>query len=106
MILGYNLALFDVLAKSFSMAAGFARSDQWLGRLGRWLSLERGVLLGALVLSAGLAIEGHIVYVWIRSGYGELMAVRQVVVGMAAMVVGIQTIFASFLISLMQIRRR
>lgn len=105
MILGYNLAVFDVLAKSYAMAAGFAAEDQWLGMLGRCFSLERGVAVGAALLCLGLGIEARIVYGWILSGYGELMAARGVVMGMTAMVIGLQTIFGSFLVSFMQIRR-
>ncbi len=104
-ILGYNLALFDVLAKTYSMAAGFARAGQWLKGLERF-SLERGLAVGLSLLLAGLGMESAVVYHWVRSGYGALMAVRPVVVGMTLMVVGAQTVFASFLISLMQIRRQ
>jgi glycosyltransferase involved in cell wall biosynthesis len=105
-ILGYNLVLFDILAKAFSMGAGFARRDQWLRGLWRWFTLEKGLVLGAVLLLTGLAIEGVIVFEWIRSGYGELMAVRQVVFGMALMVLGLQTVFASFLVGLLQLQRR
>jgi glycosyltransferase involved in cell wall biosynthesis len=105
-ILGYNLILFDVLAKSYSMSAGFARREQWRGPLLRWFSIERGILLGLGLLTVGLIQEAMIVYDWVRSGYGQLMAVRQVVVGMAVIVVGAQTVFASFLVGLMHVRHQ
>ncbi|MEM7051136.1 MAG: glycosyltransferase family 2 protein [Acidobacteriota bacterium] len=105
-ILGYNLLLFDVLAKAFSMGAGFARKGQWLPWLGKVFTLDRGLFIGALVFLVGLGLEIKIVLDWIASGYGELMAVRGVVIGMAAMVLGLQTFFASFLISLLTIERR
>ena len=41
-----------------------------------------------------------IVLDWARAGYGPLRAVRGIVIGMTAMVLGAQTVFASFLISL------
>jgi glycosyltransferase involved in cell wall biosynthesis len=105
MILGYNLVLFDVVAKSYSMAAGFARREQWLGPLRRLFSLERGLVVGLVLLALGGAIEARIVYGWVASGYGELMAVREVVIGMALMALGVQTLFASFLVGLMQVQR-
>lgn len=105
-ILGYNLALFDVLAKSYSMSAGFARDGRWLAALGRWFTVERGLIAGLLLLASGGAVELGVVLRWVASGYGRLMAVREVVAGMTLMVVGAQTVFASFLIGLMQIRRR
>jgi glycosyltransferase involved in cell wall biosynthesis len=106
LILGYNLVLFDVFAKTFSMGAGFARPRQWLHRLYRWFSLERGLVLGAALFLAGLALEIKIVLDWIEAGSGPLMAVRGVVIGMTALVMGAQTVFASFLVSLMLIERR
>jgi glycosyltransferase involved in cell wall biosynthesis len=99
-ILGYNLVLFDVFAKSFSMAAGLARPRQWLARLLGAFTLERGVLIGGVAFLLGLGLEGKIFADWVRSGYGPLMAVRGIVIGMTLMVLGSQTAFASFLLGL------
>ncbi len=106
LILGFNLVVFDIAAKAFSMGAGLANPRQWLRRLLDTFSLEKGLILGALIFAAGLGIEIKIVYEWIRNGYPELMAVRGVTIGMTAMVLGLQTVFASFLVGLMQIRHR
>jgi glycosyltransferase involved in cell wall biosynthesis len=105
-ILGWNVVLFDVFAKSFAMAAGLARPQQWLQRLHRLFSVERGLLLGGLAFVAGGALEGKIFLDWVRSGYGPLMAVRGVVVGMTLMVLGSQTAFASFLVGLTLLSRQ
>jgi len=105
-ILGYNLVLFDRFAKAFSMGAGFARPGQWLRRTRRVFTLERGLVAGLLLFLAGLGLEAKIVYDWVAGGFGPLMAVRGVVIGMTAMVLGAQTVFASFLLSLMSIPRR
>lgn len=105
-ILGYNFVLFDVFAKTFSMGAGLARPNRWLRRLMESFTLERGLFGGGIVLLAGLVVEIKIISDWVQSGYGELMAVRGVVVGMTAMVLGAQTVFASFLLSLLLVPRR
>jgi glycosyltransferase involved in cell wall biosynthesis len=106
LILGYNLVLFDICAKTFSMEAGLARPGQWLGRLLRLFNLERGLMLGSVVLVAGLLLELKIVIDWAAAGYGPLMAVRGIAIGLAGIVLGVQTIFASFFMSLMLITRR
>ncbi len=105
LIMGYNLVLFDLFAKTFSMGAGFARPNQWLRQWLPLFSLEQGLLGGALLLLAGLGLEVKIVLDWV-SNPGDLMAVRGIVIGMAAMVLGAQTVFASFLLDLMLIPRR
>lgn len=102
---GYNLVLFDVFAKTFSMGAGFAKPRQWLRGLTDSFTLERGIVLGLTVFIVGLGIEAKVVYDWVQSGFGRLMAVRGIVLGMVALVVGLQTVFASFLIGLLSIKR-
>ena len=100
LILGYNLAIFDTLAKRFSITSGFLQPGKWLDRRIRFFTLERGLFLGGLVLLAGLGLEIKIVWDWWSSGGGDLMAVRGVTLGMTAIVIGVQTVFASFLFSL------
>ena len=106
LIVGYNLILFDVFAKAYSMGAGLARPDQWLNRLLSLFTLERGLLAGGATLLLGLGLEAKIVFDWVRSGYGEFMAVRGVVIGMGAIIIGLQTLFGSFLVGLLLIERR
>src|SRR5438270_867651 len=84
-ILGYNLVLFDVFAKTFSMGAGLAAPGRWLVRLTDWFTLERGIVLGGVAFLLGLGLEIKIVLDWARAGYGPLMAVRGIVIGMTAM---------------------
>jgi hypothetical protein len=64
------------------------------------------MILGGLLFLLGLGLEVKIVLDWLRAGAGELMAVRGIFIGVTAMVMGAQTVFASFLISLMRIERR
>ncbi len=106
LIVGYQLVLFDTFAKTFSVGAGLARPGAWIRGVVRLFSLERGLLVGALVFLAGLGLEVKIVLDWLEAGGGELMAVRGVVIGMTAMVLGLETVFGSFLVSLMLIPRR
>ena len=106
LILGYNLVLFDILAKTFSMGAGLARPNRWLQAVLRVFSLERGLVIGSIFFLAGLGLEIKIVLDWARGGYGTLMAVRGIVIGMTAMVLGAQTVFGSFLVSLLLVKRR
>lgn len=105
-MLGHSLVLFDLFAKIFAVGAGLARPGRWDRLFLRLFSLERGLVVGGAVFLAGLGLEAKIVFDWVRSGYGEFMAVRGVVIGMLAMVTGLQTLFGSFLISLMLVPRR
>lgn len=105
-VLGYNLFIFDTLAKVFSIGAGLASEDRWLSAGLRVFTLERGLLLGLGLFAVGLGLEIKITYDWLQAGAGPLSAVRGVAIGMTAMVLGAQTAFASFLISLLLLKHR
>lgn len=100
---GYNLILFDVIAKLFSIGAGLARPRPWMRHAMRLFSLERGVLLGLSLILIGVGFELSVAVAWIRSGYGPLTAMREVVFGLVSIAIGLQTVFASFLISLLSL---
>ena len=106
LMLGFNLVLFDVFAKTFSMGVAFAKPDRWLSLLHRLFTLERGLAIGGFLFLAGLSLEAKIVYDWAQSGYGPLMAVKGMVIGATSIVIGSQTALGSFLISLLLIERR
>jgi len=105
MIMGYNLVIMDLFAKSFSMSIGLVREGHWRPRLFGIFSLERGLVVAAILVLAGLGLEIKIFIDWARFGYGELMAVRVIVLGITSIVLGMQTFFASFVLSLVQIPR-
>lgn len=105
-LLSFNLILFDVIAKTFSMRAGLAVENRWLARLTSAFRLERGLFLGAILTLCGALLEIKIGYDWMQSGFGEMMAVKGIVLGMTAIVLGAETAFASFLISLLMIEYR
>ncbi len=87
------------------VGAGLAHPRRWLSAFRAWFSLEKGLLLGGAAFLAGLGVEVKILVDWLRAGEEPLMAVRGVVLGMTAMVAGAQTLFASFLVSLLLLER-
>lgn len=106
LILGINLLLFDLFAKAYAMGAGLVPRDKETDWLLRVFSLERGLGLGIALFLGGFAIEAEIVYGWIRSGYGQLDAIRPFVIGMTGMVVGAQVALGSFLTGLLLVKHR
>lgn len=80
--------------------------DQWFDRARQRFRLEHGLLAGSLLALAGLAVEAVITFQWIGRGFGALSEQRIAVLGAALLIVGIQTFFTSFLLSILGLRRR
>jgi glycosyltransferase involved in cell wall biosynthesis len=80
--------------------------DPWFERMRARFRLEHGLLLGGVVLLAGLVLAGVIVAIWIDRGFGRLSEGELAVVAATLIIVGVQTMFSSFLLSILGLRRR
>ena len=59
-----------------------------------------------MLLLIGLVLAGIVVALWLGRGLGELREERLALVGLMLVVLGLQTIFGAFFISILGLRRR
>lgn len=105
---GYQMVLFGALAKVFAITEGLLPPSARLDRLFRQVRLETGLLCGVAMIALG--IGGVIVGFanWAAAGYGELepaRTLRLAVPSLLALMLGVETIVASFFFSLLGVRR-
>jgi len=79
--------------------------DPWFDRAREHVRLEHGLMLGGGVALAGLAMIVAIVIDWIDSGLGSLTQERIAISAATLLVLGIQIVFTSFLLSILGLRR-
>jgi glycosyltransferase involved in cell wall biosynthesis len=79
--------------------------DAWFDRARERLRLEHGLMLGSAVALVGLALIVVIVIDWIGSGLGSLSQERAAILAATLLVLGIQIVFTSFLLSILGLRR-
>ena len=107
-LLGYQLVLFAVFTKIFAIRAGFHPPHPTLERLFRVITLEVGLVAGALMTVAGIAGIVLAVLSWQAAGFGNLKpatTMREVIPALVLLALGVQTVFASFFISILAIDR-
>jgi glycosyltransferase involved in cell wall biosynthesis len=80
--------------------------EPWFDRMRARYRLEHGLALGGVTLFAGLVIAATIVVTWIDRGFGALSEERLAVAAAALIIVGLQVVFSSFLLSILGLRRR
>lgn len=101
-ILGTQLVLLGIYAKTWVLVNDPALADPWI----RWFhvhyTLERGVALGGLLFGAGLVINVWILAAWLTAGAGVLFAVRPAMLALTLMVVGAEFVFAAFFVSVLR----
>lgn len=108
-ICGYQAVLFALFTKSFAIGEGLLPLDPRMEKLYRQVPLERGLLIGIGGVVAGLALLGAATLHWRAVSFGRLdygQTMRWVIPGVMLTVLGVQTIFSSFFISILGLKRR
>jgi hypothetical protein len=102
-LLGCQLIGFGILARLYGVSAGLWPASQRVDRFRGYFSVERGCVAGGALLLLGLAGATIPVILWARADFGPMNPVvlmRFSIPAMLAMLTGIQTVFTSFLIGL------
>jgi len=105
-LIGYQLVLFAVFTKIFAVRMGFHPPHPFLERLFKLITLEVGLLAGALMVMAGIVGLVLAVASWQSVGFGNLdpsLTMREVIPAVLLLAIGTQTVFASFFISILSI---
>src|SRR4029077_13516489 len=105
-LIGFQLVVFAVFTKVFAMNQGFHPPNPTYRTLFRYIKLETGLAIGAAMLVIG--IGGVIVAVlsWQTPGFGKLdpqLTMREIIPAAVLLTLGVQTIFASFFLSILGI---
>jgi glycosyltransferase involved in cell wall biosynthesis len=105
-LIGYQLVVFAVFTKVFAMQQGFHPPNPGYTAMFRYVKLETGLAVGALMLLVGLAGTVVAVWSWGAVGFGVLdprLTMREVIPAAVLVTLGVQTVFASFFLSILGI---
>ena len=108
-LLGFQLVFFAIAAKVFAITEGLLPEDQGFDRWFQYITLETGLIAGVLMVLAGIGIAISSVVSWSHTGYGPLPPVRMMrhtLPAMLCLMLGTETCFASFFLSLLTLKRR
>jgi hypothetical protein len=108
-MVGFQAITFAVFAKILGITQGLLPDDPRLDAAFRYIKLETGLIVGVLLVFAGLSASVFAVAHWYSTGFGTLDPARMeriVVPAVAALTLGIEVILASFFLSLLGLTRR
>jgi len=107
-LIGYQLLIFGLFTKEFAVREGFHPAPKYPSWIIRYVNLEVGVALGCLVTLAGLGFIAAAAWSWRDASFGALdpaVTMRQVAPGAFLLMLGVQTVFSSFFLSILGMRR-
>jgi len=107
MILGYQLVAQAFYSKVFAVGEGLLPNDPGFAGLFQKWNLEKGCVLGALMTLAGLGILVWSAWLWKGANFGPLdysANLRRLIPGATVTILGLQTIFSSFHLSVLGLK--
>ena len=108
-VVGIQLCLFAVFAEIFSVTEGLTAPSPRYPILFRIFTLERGLVAGATLLAAGVALIARAMQLWSSAHFGGISyseSLRIVIPAVTCVTVGTQIVFSSFFLSILGLRRR
>lgn len=105
MILGYELIFFAFFAKIYAMTH-LGEQNAAIERLFRLITIEKVGFLGLVLCLVSAFIYVSIFGRWLSSGFGSLDEIKNSVVALTLLVLGAQTFFSAFMLSIVGIRTR
>jgi glycosyltransferase involved in cell wall biosynthesis len=104
LIVGTQLVSLGICAHAYATYF-MGERDAWFDRARERLRLEHGLMLGGAVALVGLVMIAVIVLEWLARGLGSLSQESVAITAATLLVIGIQIIFSSFLLSILGLRR-
>lgn len=108
MTIGFQIVTFALFTKVFGISEGLLPEDRRLNRLFNYLNLETGLVAGCLLFLMGAAASIYAFGVWGQNDFGSLNPTETmpiVIPGVTCLALGIQTIFSSFFLSILGLKR-
>lgn len=107
-LVGFQSLNFAAFSKTFAISEGLLPEDPRINRLFRYITLELGLVIGAVLSLAGAGLWIFGFRYWQHHSFGNLdpdQVLRVAIPGLVCLTMGIQIILSSFLLSLLGIRR-
>jgi hypothetical protein len=107
-VVGFQIVAFAFFTKVFAIAEGLLPEDPKLTGLFKIFTLERGLVVGVLVVLGGMAMLIRALWLWKQAHFGMLPStednLRRLIPAGTLVVLGIQTIFSSFFMSVLGLK--
>ena len=105
MIIGYQLIIFSLFSKTYAITH-LGEHSQTMDKLYKFITIEKGIVVGFLAGLAGTIIYLIIFIKWLQNGFGELSEIKNSIIALTLIIFGIQTAFSSFILSILSIKEK
>lgn len=108
-VIGFQAVSFSLFTKIFAISEGLLPTDNRLDRIFKYVTLETGLIIGAVLLLAGFGMSLYAVSSWGAHSFGNLeptKILRIVIPSVTALMIGSEIILSSFFLSVLGLKRK
>lgn len=108
-IVGYQAVSFGIFTRAYAVQSGFLPAKDSLTKAFDLITLESGLIVGLIILFTGLGGTFYSLLIWEESNFGQLdypKILRIVIPSVVAIIVGLQTLFSSFFLSVLTVNKK
>lgn len=108
-ILGFSCVSLGIFTRTYAVEEGFLPRTRRDRQFDEKFNLELGIVIGLIILLLGIAGFIYSFFIWENTGFGQLQypkILRIVIPSVVCLVLGCQTIFSSFFIGILKIKRK
>ena len=98
-ITGYQLIIFSLFAKTYAIT--HLKEKPILDNLYKYITIERASIIGIIIILIGFFIYYSLLLNWISGNFEGLIETRKSIIALTLITLGIQTIFSSFMLSIL-----
>lgn len=109
LLVGVQMVFFHLFVRIYSIVSGLIPTDRHFEKLLRYFTLERGLLVGIVIVITGAVLMIINFISWGSTGFSDLEPtyfVRRILSGILPFALGIQIITFSFIFSILGIREK
>jgi glycosyltransferase involved in cell wall biosynthesis len=106
-VVGFSMVLFAFQSRIYGYRSGLIPNEPSFNKLYQHLNLERGLLLGTLMIGVGFSLAIFAFIFWSKTNFGDLdpqRTMRIVIPSITVFIMGTQVVFFSFFLSILGIR--
>ncbi|MBV9580249.1 MAG: glycosyltransferase family 2 protein [Chloroflexi bacterium] len=105
-VLGAQAAWLGISARTVAVIHGFDPEDRFITGFYNRFTLERGLILALSFLVCGGVVAGWVIWRWASDGFPQLDEIRPLLLGVTLVIVGVQSTFNAFFLSLLGVETR
>jgi hypothetical protein len=104
LILGYQIVSLGIFTKIYMKSVGLTRESKLINYLARTIKFETGIIIGVVLLLVSFLISQQRFFDYLMMNFG-LASHGVIIIALTIAVIGVQTMFSAFLISILLVER-